>query len=99
MVDAVRMVEHGLAVRRQSGPRPRLGQRPGWVTELVMEALAAGEGSLRPQDVIRYAEGLHDRRIAPSSIRNCLREVASGPDGFVERVGYGRYRLRASFPR
>jgi hypothetical protein len=78
----------------RSQPRPR----PGWVYETVVAALAAAGGPLRRQDVIRHAERVHDQRISPSSIRNCLREAASRPEGSIQRLGYGRYQLRARLP-
>jgi len=68
--------------------------RPGWVYELVIAVLAAANQPLRPQDVIQQAERVRGHRIAPSSIRNCLREAALCSDSVVERLGYGRYRLR-----
>ena len=68
--------------------------RPGWVLELVIAVLADANHPLRPQEVIRQVERIHGRPIAPSSIRNCLREAAKRTDSSIERLGYGRYGLR-----
>ena len=79
---------------RQPFARERAQPRPGWVREVVVAVLADAEAPLRPHEVIRRAERLHGHPIAPSSIRNCLREDANRTDGAIERLGYGRYRLR-----
>ncbi len=68
--------------------------RPGWVYELVVAVLAAASQPLRPQEVVQLAERAHGHPIAPSSIRNCLREAANRAASSVERHGYGRYGLR-----
>jgi len=47
-----------------------------------------------PREVIDRAETLIGTRIAPSSIRNCLRRSAAQADDVVERLAHGRYRLR-----
>jgi len=64
------------------------------VYELVVAVLAASSHALRPQDVIDQAERLHGHQVPPSSIRNCLRQSARRIEGPIERIGYGRYRLR-----
>lgn len=85
-------------VRRSNPPRQPVTKpvrlRPGWVYEVVVAVLAAADQPLRPQEVICLAERVHGRPIAPSSIRNCLREAAIRANSSVERHGYGRYGLR-----
>jgi hypothetical protein len=61
---------------------------------VVVAVLADADATLRPQEVIHRAEQVLGHPIAPSSIRNCLREDANRADGIIERLGYGRYRLR-----
>jgi len=65
--------------------------RPGWIYEIVVAVLSAANQPLRPQEVIHRAERLHGHRIAPSSVRNCLREASKRPDSRIARLGYGRY--------
>jgi len=71
-------------------------QRPGWVYEVVVAALAATNQPLRPRDIIQLATRFHGDPIAPSSVRNCLRMVSARNDGAIERVSYGMYRLRST---
>jgi hypothetical protein len=66
------------------------------VLELVVTVLEVASEPKRPQEIIDQAERIHGRSIAPSSIRNCLREAALSPNSPIERLGYGRYRLRRS---
>jgi len=68
--------------------------RPGWVHDIVVAVLAAASQPLRPQEVIRLAERVHERRIAPSSVRNCLREASARDDSPIRRLEYGRYEIR-----
>ncbi len=44
--------------------------------------------------LLQQVERISGHRIAPSSIGNRLREAARCSDSSVERLGYGRYRLR-----
>ncbi len=85
--------------RSQPDPREPVGHRPGWVHDLVMEVLAAADVALSPQDVLRRAERSLGRQVAPSSIRNELRRASSRPRANIERVSYGRYRLRQGVDR
>ena len=66
--------------------------------DLVLTVLTAANQPLRPQEVIHQAERVHGYAIAPSSIRNCLREAANRRDGTIERLGYGRYGIRTPPP-
>jgi hypothetical protein len=93
MANARAAIRHRGGARQSvaSGPAPL---RPGWVYEVVVAVLAEANQPLRPEEVIRQAERIHRRRIAPSSIRNCLREAATRADGVSERLAYGRYQLR-----
>ena len=62
---------------------------------MVVAVLADADAPLRPQEVIhQIVKRVHGHRVAPSSIRNCLREAANRTDGVIERLGYGRYQLR-----
>ncbi len=80
--------------RSQPIARKPVGQRPGWIHGLVLEVLAAADVALSPQDVRRRAEDSVGRPVSASSIRNDLRRASSFPGAKVERVSYGRYRLR-----
>lgn len=93
MVSVASAIADGPRVRHPTAPPP-FPERPGWVYELVVAVLTDAGQPLRPQEVIHGAERLHGQRIAPSSIRNCLRGAANRPDNTIERVGYGRYRLK-----
>ena len=93
------MAETRAAVARtddpsQPVPRDPVGRRPGWVHDLVVEVLAGADVALSPQDVHRRAEHSLGRLVAASSIRNDLRRTSNLPDAMVERLSYGRYRLR-----
>ncbi len=79
---------------RQPSPARFDQPRPGWVLELIVAVLASSHQPLRPQDVIRGAEQMQGRPIAPSSIRNALRVGSKQDHGPIERVRYGTYRLR-----
>ena len=81
-----RVQQHAVGV--ETSPRPR------WIHQLVVDVLAASSQPLTPREVIDRAEMLVGTRIAPSSIRNCLRRSATRTDDAVERLAYGRYRLR-----
>lgn len=97
------MVQTAAVVTRIQEPsqpvaRAPINQRPGWVHELIVTVLAAANIALSPEEVLRRAEHSLGRRVAPSSIRNHLRRASSLPDAEVERVSYGRYRLRRDVP-
>ena len=87
------MTKVAAAIQRGNGSRQPVARgpsqrRPGWVREVLVAVLADAEASLQPHAVIHRADRV------TSSIRNCLREGAKRTDGTIERLGYGRYRLR-----
>ncbi len=93
------MAEAAGAIQRGDNPTKQIARepgrpRPGWVYEVVVAVLGESDQPLRPQEVILRAERLHRHRIAPSSIRNCLRTAAERADTAVVRLAYGRYGLR-----
>jgi hypothetical protein len=100
-VELRRMTKVAIAIKGETARRePRTDPiassplRPGWVTDLIVRVLASADAALSPHDVHVRAELVHGQSVSRSSIRNALRIASSEDNAAIERVGYGRYRMR-----
>lgn len=77
-----------------TAPEPIVSFEPPPIRVLVMEVLVAAATDLRTTDVRARVSQRHGDEVSWSSVRNALVDLVAR--GTIERVGYGRYRVKAS---
>jgi hypothetical protein len=93
-----RLADRLARLRVDDPPRRRKPlRRRRSISEAIITVLGSC-GEQRARDVHAAVEALLGESMPLSSVKNCLARNARGEDASFERVGRGRYRLRAVVP-
>lgn len=83
------------SARGPMAPAPFVVFRPRPIRALVVKVLVEAATDLRTAEVRARVEQRLGDPVSWSSVRNALVDLAGRPHGPIERVAYGRYRLRS----